>query len=275
VAAHQHGLVTRRQLLDAGLLSSGIALRLETGRLHRIHRGVYAVGHRHLGDERRWMAAVLACGDGAVLSHRSAAELWGIDRRARRPSTASGQGRRPIDVTVAGTTGRKRRKGIDLHRSSTLTASDCTRLAGIPVTNPPRTLADLRKVMPQRAFVAALREAEYLGLPIGDAFTSDGTRSELEAKVLALCRRHRLPMPEVNATVDRYMVDFLWREQRLIVEVDGWKAHRGRAAFEEDRVRDVRLRLLGFEGVRLTWRRVTEAPREVAETIRTLLRRRP
>jgi very-short-patch-repair endonuclease len=274
LASRQHGVVTRPQLLDAGLLSSGIAVRLETGRLHRIHRGVYAVGHSSLGNGGRWMAAVLACGEGAVLSHRSAAELWGIRRGDRRRSEAGGRGESAlIDVTVPRTSGMKKRTGIALHRSKTLKASDCTRFKAIPVTRPVRTLTDLRKVVPADEFAAALRQAEFLRLPIGHELPSEGTRSELESRMLALCRRHRLPEPKVNVRVDRYTVDFLWREQRLIVELDGWESHRGRAAFEDDRLRDARLKLLGFEVLRFTWRQVASGPREVVATIRALLER--
>jgi very-short-patch-repair endonuclease len=219
------------------------------------------------------MAAVLACGDGAVLSHRSAAELWGMRGRARRPS-AKGLAEHPIDVTVPGTAGKRRRIGIVLHRSKTLTASDCTRIEGIPVTRPARTLTDLRKLVSADECAAALREAEFLSLPVGDELQPEGTRSELEARMLALCRRHRLPKPEVNVVVDRYTVDFLWRDQRLIAEVDGWEGHRGRAAFEQDRSRDAQLKLLGFEVLRFTWRRVTREGPGVSATIRALLEQR-
>ena len=111
-------------------------------------------------------------------------------------------------------------------------------------------------------------------LPIGDQHESDGPRTELEDRMLALCRRHRLPQPEVNVRVSRYEVDFLWRDKRLIVEVDGWGAHRTRSAFEEDRARDARLALLGYEVVRFTWRQRTRDQAAVAKTIRELLRAR-
>ena len=111
-------------------------------------------------------------------------------------------------------------------------------------------------------------------LPIGDQHESDGPRTELEDRILALCRRHRLPQPEVNVRVSRYEVDFLWRDKRLIVEVDGWGAHRTRSAFEEDRARDARLALLGYEVVRFTWRQLTRDQPAAARTIRRLLRAR-
>jgi very-short-patch-repair endonuclease len=206
------------------------------------------------------MAAVLACGDGALLSHRTAGALWGI---IAAPEV--------VDVTVPGDAGRRSRDRIRIHRSSTLAPGDCTARYAIPVTKPARTLEDLRRTLPWTRFAPALREAEFLRLPIGDQFEPDHTRTELEARFLALCRRHRLPRPEVNVRVGRFRVDFLWGDQRLIVEVDGWEAHRTRSAFEEDRARDVRLRLLGYTVVRFTWRQLTEHPGEVAATVRAFL----
>jgi very-short-patch-repair endonuclease len=120
-------------------------------------------------------------------------------------------------------------------------------------------------------FASALRQAEFLGLPIGEGQCPDRTRSELEAKFLGVLRRHHLPPPEVNVRVDRYLVDFLWRAEWLIAEVDGWESHRGRVAFEADRARDNRLRVMGFKVVRFTWHQVTRRSKEVVETIRTLL----
>jgi very-short-patch-repair endonuclease len=273
-AARQHGVVTRTQLEAAGLVSSGIAVRLEAGRIHRVHRGVYAVGHSSLGNEGVWMAAVLACGRDAVLSHQSAAQLWGIRRRDCRPPEAGGRGDvGAVDVTVPKTSGMRKRCGIALHRSATLTADMCTRRDGIPVTKPARTLADLRPLLSEPQFAAAVREAEFLGFPVGEVFTVDRARTDLEQGFLALCRRHRLPKPEVNVKVERFEVDFLWRDERVIVELDGWESHRTRSAFEEDRARDARLKILGFDVLRFTWRQVTRASGEVAGTIRELLRR--
>lgn len=233
------------------------------------------MGHRRLSNEGRWMAAVLACGEGAVLSHRSAAELWGVLRRARRASAAGGgDGSAAVDVTVPGDAGRAKRPGIDIHRSLTLGARHRTLRSGIPVTTPARTLDDLHRTLPPSEFASVLREAEYLRLPVGSRFKPDGTRTELEARVLEICRRHRLPRPEVNTKVDRYVVDFLWVEWSLIVETDGWESHRTRTAFEEDRARDARLKLLGYEVIRFTWRQIADDPGRVALTIRSLLRAR-
>jgi very-short-patch-repair endonuclease len=145
---------------------------------------------------------------------------------------------------------------------------------GIPVTTPARTLADLRPLLSAAQFSAALREAEFLRLPVEDRIESDRARTDLEQAMLALCRRHRLPHPEVKVKIDRFEVDFLWRDRRLVVEVDGWESHRTRSAFEEDRARDVRLAVRGYEVVRFTWRQVTEDARAVAQTIRLLLQAR-
>jgi very-short-patch-repair endonuclease len=206
----------------------------------------------------------------AQSSQRSGA--LGIRRRARRQSEAGGRsGPDPVHITVPGTAGKRKRDGIVLHRSSTLTASDCTRRDGIPVTKHGRTLSDLRVLVSVAELGAALREAEFLRLPIGDGFVTDGARTDLEHRMLAVCRRHRLPQPEVNVPVDRYEVDVLWRDQRLVVEVDGWESHRTRSAFEEDRARDARLAALGYAVVRFTWLQVTGEAAQIAKTIRSLL----
>jgi very-short-patch-repair endonuclease len=275
IAANQHGVLTTEQLRAVCLSSSGIRRRAATGRLHPVHRGVYAVGHRNLSTEGRWMAAVLACGAGAVLSHQSAGELWGIRRRARRPPEAVRPGEPgAAHVTVPITRGKRARDGIVIHRSSTLTDSDCTRRDGIPVTKAARTLADLQAVLSPPELAAARREAEFLRLPIGEPPSVDRARTDLEAVFLSLCRRHRLPMPAVNAGVDRYEVDFLWPNVQLIVEVDGWESHRTRSAFEEDRARDARLAVLGYEVMRFTWRQIRDDRAGVARMIRSLLRAR-
>jgi very-short-patch-repair endonuclease len=220
------------------------------------------------------MAAVLACGDGAVLSHRSGAALWRIlpsGRATERDRASWRSADHAIDVTVPGSGGRAKRRGINLHRSRTLLPADYTDRGGVPVTTPSRTLEDLRRVVDPKKFAAAVREAEFLRLPIGDRFAPDRTRSELEARLLALCRRRRVPNPRVNARVGPFVVDFLWPEQRLIVEVDGWESHRTRSAFEVDRARDARLKLLGYEVLRFTWRQVESDPARVGATIRALL----
>jgi very-short-patch-repair endonuclease len=189
--------------------------------------------------------------------------------RTRRPSSAASH-HALSHVTVPGNA--RHRPGIRVHRSRTLVPSQTTRRSGIPVTTASRTLIDLRRTLPQPQFARALREAEYLGLPIARELEPDHSRSEMEARFLGLCRRHRLPMPGVNMPIGGYDVDFLWLDRRLVVEVDGWGSHRTRSAFEADRARDVKLKLLGYEVVRFTWRQITDRPAEVASALRKLLR---
>jgi very-short-patch-repair endonuclease len=182
-------------------------------------------------------------------------------------------------VILAGDSGRARRPGIRVHRSSALRAVDVTLRRGIPVTTPARTIANLERAgaaglpgsISVRELRRAIRQASVLGLPIGDTERPDRTRSDLEADFLQVCRRHHLPQPEVNVRVGPYLVDFLWRRQRLLVETDGYLYHRGRAAFRNDRRRDLELRRLGYEVIRLSERQVIEEPSRVAETLIAML----
>ncbi len=200
MAARQHGVVSAQQLRRAGIDKSAAFHRVRHGRLHRVHRGVYAVGHAFLTPEGRWMAAVLASGSGAVLSHRSAAALWGL------LPVPSG----PVDVTAPASSGRSRRAGIRLHRSLSVPGACTTTHRGIPVTTPARTIADLGRAAPAEVR-RALRQAAVVGLHIPEGVEADHTRSELESQFLGLCRRHRLPLPEVNVRIGSMTVDFLWR----------------------------------------------------------------
>jgi hypothetical protein len=163
------------------------------------------------------MAAVLACGKGAVLSHRTAAVLW----RLLKPNDA------PIEVSVPSTSGRAERPGIRLHRRISLAPRELTERLGIPVTTPAKTIIDLRHAVMPAELRRAVRQAEVFGMQTGLEPETVPTRSELEDRFLQLCRRHRLARPEVNVRVGLYEVDFLWREQRLIVEADGYRFHRG------------------------------------------------
>ena len=257
IAARQHGIITYVQLIAAGLTSSGIERRVRAGRLHRLYRGVYAVGHRGLSIEGEWMAAVLACGDGAVLSHRSAAQLWRMLKPARDL----------IEVTIPTANGRRRRKGIRLHRSLSMPVSDTTLEHGIAVTSPARTLEDLRRVVSPGLYRKATRQAEYLKLDLGHIRT-DATRSELERAFLALCRRHRLPMPLVNTKVGPYTVDFYWPDASLVVETDAYATHLGRQAFEDDRNRDLYLSGHGLTVRRFTDTQIYGQPGAVIHAVR-------
>jgi very-short-patch-repair endonuclease len=264
IAGRQHGAISSLQLREAGLSRDTVLERRCAGRLHPLHRGVYAVGHTAPSVERRWMAAVLALGDGAVLSHRSAAALWGM-----LPARDG-----PVDVSLPSRSGRRRRSGIRIHRPASLGDREMTRQRGIPVTSPARTLADLRSVASDREQRRAIRQADALGLPTGEDIVSDKTRSELERRFLWLCSRHRLPKPAVNLRIGAFTVDFCWVEQQLIVETDGYKFHSGRVAFEDDRARDLELRALGYEVQRLSYRQVFDESAQVAAVLHAALARR-
>lgn len=269
VARRQLGLVTTQQLLAAGLSSAAISKRVGRGRLYRIHQGVYSVGHDGLSEEQRWMAAVLACGRGAALSHGSAAVHWDL----LRPLMG------PVDVTVPTQNGRKPRRGVRIHRCASIGQSPfqtsgtqrrppllVTR-KGIPVTTVARTLEDLKRSDLRSSLVRrAIRQAEFLRLPMGDV-ESDGTRSDLERDFLRLCRRSGLRPPEVNATIGRVKVDFLWREERLIVETDSYATHGGAIAFEDDRARDLDLRRRGYRVHRYSERQLRKEPDAIAAEV--------
>ena len=175
-----------------------------------------------------------------------------------------------MDVTISNNTGRRRRDGLWIHRSLCLTQSVTTTCDHIAVTTPDRTLADLRRVVSPGLVRKATRQAEYLGLPLGEIET-DGTHSELERAFLALCRQHRLPMPEVNATVGPYTVDFLWPKDRLVVETDGYSSHRGRQAFEDDRARELYLHTAGYRVRRFTDTQVHDQPAALVTSLRAEL----
>jgi predicted transcriptional regulator of viral defense system len=276
LAELQHGIVARWQLIDLGGTRHTVQDGLDAGRLHRIHRGVYSVGHARPTPRGRWLAAVLACGPGAVLSHRSAAALWDI-----RPSPPVHTG---IEVTAPGRS-RRGREGIALHSVRRLDRRDRATLDGIPVTSLHRTLLDYAKVAPPRQLAAAFEAAERQDLldlgavdellarnpgcrgagtlrTVADAHRGPGpdTRSELEARFLGLIREAGLPEPAVNVVVAGLTVDFYWPEARLVVEVDGWGFHRSHAAFDADRDRDVRLHLAGCDVLRFTKPGLDRAP---------------
>jgi very-short-patch-repair endonuclease len=285
VAARQYGVVTLHQLKECGLGAGAIQLRVAAGRLQRLWRGVYAFGHSELRPEGRLLGAVLACGPGAVLSHRSAANRWGILATARAK----------IDVTVATRAGRPKRPGIDLHCVRRLDGADVTALDGIPITTVARTLVDLCAVVPNRMIERALEQSYVLQLITPNAIeatldraagrktaalrkllareTSQPTltRSELEEAFLALCRRGGLPDPEVNVQLHGYEVDFLWRKQRRVVEVDGYAFHSVRGAFERDRRKDVDLELAGFPVTRFTHDQVVREPEDTLRRTQRLV----
>ena len=279
IAARQHGVVTRVQLLDAGLGARSIARRTDAGRLHRLHRGVYGVGYAPTDAHARALAAVFACGPRAVLSHRWAAMLWELI--AETP--------RRVEVTSPGS---RCPRGISAHRSRALTPPDVTKQRGIPVTAPARTLVDLADVLDDRGLARAVNEAQLRRLvrlassPQRSSARRVGgrspdcvrsrpcdapTRSALEDAFLAFVDRHALPRPSVNRTVAGFEVDMLWAEQRLVVELDGHASHERPATFEADRERDAELTAAGFRVLRVTWRRLREHPGREAARLATLL----
>jgi very-short-patch-repair endonuclease len=280
LAERQHAVVTRAQLLAAGLTDQGIGRRVEDGRLWRVHQGVYAVGQPRLTPEGRFLAAVLSCGPAAALSHVAAAVLWGL-LAERGPR---------IDVTVPRGGGRRRRRAVIVHRSQ-LPPADVTTKDAIPVTTAARTLVDLADVLPPRRLERVFDEAAYLRLDLRQLAPQAGrrgsgalagvlarhdagatrTRSELEERMLGLCRRFRLPAPEVNATVGGYLVDFVWRAAQLGVETDGWRAHGTREAFERDRRRDADLLAAGWRVLRVSYARLEREPEWVAKRIAAAL----
>jgi hypothetical protein len=278
-AARQHGAVGHAQLVDAGLSQTEINGRVAAGWLHREHIGVFAVGHPGLTAHGRWMAAVLAGGGGAVLSHRSAAALWGLGRDGRIPS-----------ITLPGTK-RRGTAGLEVH-AGRLRPDEVLIFDGIPVTSVGRTLLDLgewltvpelvahidkatnarrlgRTTMPSvitgakgRRGLKPLRQALLITRP-QDVLT----RSELERRALRLFRRAGLPRPEVNVRLHGRERDLLWREARLVVELDGRAYHDP----ERDTRRDVDLLARGYTTVRFTWRQVVNDPAWVTDRLTTVL----
>jgi very-short-patch-repair endonuclease len=274
--AAQFGVVTRTQLVAAGLHSYEITRRLRAGRLHRLHPGVYAVGHSVLVPKGRMLAAVLACGAGAALSHRSAAtlhDLW------EAPATHH--------VTVP-RTGPHSRPGLVVHRSRRLDPADLTDVDGIPVTTIARTTLDLAAVLLPRQLAVLLdrQEAQRVldiaaleatiarnpGRDLAALREALGTEApsplELQRRFLRLCRDHGLPEPEREAPIGAYRTDFFWPQANLAVETDGRAHHERRAAFERDRQRDLDLAACGIQTLRVTWRMVTRQAEQLAATLR-------
>jgi very-short-patch-repair endonuclease len=272
LADAQHGVVSRSQLSVMGFTKREIDRRIKARRLNGVHSGVYAVGHRVLTVEGRWMAAVLAGGAGAVLSHDSAAAAWDI-----RPVGAGA-----IHVTIPRTTGRDRRPGLRIHRSVTLRPEDTTVHRGIPITDPHRTLHDLARTLKGRPLEQAVNRAERLidwprlqhSAPpslqaVLQRYSTHTTRSELEERFLRLCDDHRIPRPETNTRIEGYEVDFVWPDRRLIVDVDGYEHHRSPAAFAADRERDVTLTAKGWQVMRFTYEHITRRAAWVAGALGT------
>jgi len=265
--------VGRAQLVALGVSEAAIDGRVKRGRLHRVHQGVYAVGHLSFTRNGRFMAAVLACGERAALSHFSAAVLLGM----------LNDGGAAIHVTAPKP---RRASGLIVHRAP-LEEAEVRKRAGIAVTTPARTLVDLADVAPRRTLERAIDQAEYLRLDCTGLAPRHGrrgtgvlssvlavhrpgstrTRSDLEELFIALCDEYQLQRPEVNVYVEGYECDFVWRDQRLIGETDGGAAHGTRRARERDPLRDGDLMIAGRRVWRLTYERLLTEPDSVAEQL--------
>jgi len=261
MAGRQHGVVTFEQLREAGVSETSVRRAVEAGRLFRLHRGVYAVGHRSLSWRGRWLAAVLAVGDGAALSHVSAVALWEFLRPVQGP----------VHVTVDAARRPKSRVGIVVHRSRTLTPRDLTRRHGIAVTTAARTISDVRGTVEPYLFRRALRQAELAGNRVPHLSLVKRSRSDLELLFLGFCERHGFPPPLVNHRVHGYRVDFFFSERRVAVETDYWDYHRGSVAFEDDHARDLALRAHRITTRRYTGDQLEAASDAVAADLREAL----
>jgi len=288
LASRQHGVVARWQLLAKGVGRGAIDDRMGR-RLHPIHHGVYAVGYPVSGIESRWLAAVLAAGPDAVLSHRSAAQLWGLASRSSHWSEVT----RPTYF--------RSHPLIRAHRSL-LPADERTVVEGIPVTTVPRTVLDLAAVGSRRQVERVLNEVEVRGLTDrlsipdllaryprrrGTAALRDllcegaeaggVTRNDFEESFVPLLDSNGLPRPQFNADVSVagrfFSVDCLWRRERLIVELDGLATHGTRQAFENDRERDRLLMVDGWRVMRITWRQLCNKQVSIASDLRKALTR--
>lgn len=286
LAARQYGVVAAAQLRELGFSWAAIGRMRRAGRLHRVHRGVFAVGHELVGDRGRCLAAVRACGHGTVVSHAAAAWLWGL-----LPSCPQ-----PVEVTVP--SHGQRRVGIAVHHSSTLTAEEWGRIGAIPVTALARTLLDLAATARPRTLWNAVEKAERLDrLDLGAIDAMLGrrrghrgaarlrraleiyrapvfSRSRSERLFLALCKDAGLPPPALNTWVGRFEIDAYWERERFAVEVDGWETHRTRRAFEGDRLRREDLLLAGIESIGISASRIERAPNQVGRRLAIFLARR-
>jgi hypothetical protein len=272
----QLGHVTRAQLLELGATPGWLRSQMRLGWLVRVHAGVYALGHAPRHAHARALAAVLACGEDAALSHVAAAALWGVVDW-------------PFTIEVTGRWER-RRPAIHAHRSSTLTAHEVRVHRGIRVTAPVRTVLDVQSRLSDAGLVRLVNELRLAGHLGPSAFTEltqrslrverllgNGedrpTRSPLEDRFRRFTVHHGLPMPEVNARLPENgrEVDALYRDARLIVEVDSWRYHGDRASFERDRAKEAAALALGYRTLRITERRLAGGGDDEAQTVRSIL----
>ena len=285
VASHAHGVTTRGELLAAGLTAQQIRHRVRTGALIREYPGVYRVGHSAPSVEARYMAAVKACGDGAVLAGRAAAHLLSLLRGPAPPPEVITPRERRID-------------GVTTRRARRLDSRDVTRWKGIPVTTVPRTIVDLAGDLDLDALSLACHEAgvRYGTTPsaveavLARRPNSPGaaklrvvlrgdvnvTMSKLESRFLSLLKEAGLPVPVTNRPAGGRRVDCRWPARRLTVELDSYRYHHSRHAWEQDRRREREAHARGDEFRRYTYGDVFEHPRLMLRELRELLpRRRP
>ncbi len=282
VGGRQDNVITLEQLLDAGLGTDAVAHRVRARTMQRLHRGVFLLGAAPPTQMARARAAVFACGDGAVVSHRSAAEMFGL----------LAQSDAEVDVTVVGRNPGVH-PGIRRHRPKHLARHDVTNMRGIRVTSVARTIVDLaatesardterafqealyRRLLTPAALAAVLkREPRRKGAPVIRALLEDPrmTRSERERTLLRLLDRAQLPRPLTNVRLHGYLVDAYWPEQRLVLEFDGWQAHGHRQAFEGDRKRDQVMLAHRLRSMRVTDRQLTQEPVALVARIAQALR---
>ena len=292
LARRQHGVVARWQLIELGMHPQAIKHRIAKGRLHPIHRGVYAVGRPELTIEGHFIAAVLACRKGAVLSHESAGLLWrvlALPRHWKGPEPPT-----PIHVSLHAAVFR-RPPGIRVHRTTTLTATDLTTHNGISTTTPTRTLIDLATVLSPQRLEAAVNEANVLDLIDPETLRAElerrkgqpGTRSlrelldrhtyrltetELERRFLRIVRKAGLPLPETQVQVGG-RVDFHWPSLGLIVETDGWRYHRTPARQAKDNRRMQAHLLAGRTAIRISHHEIRYESDRVEATVVEVVRR--
>jgi len=271
-------------LIERGLTAKSIAHRIHTGRLHRLGRGVYAVGRPEVGRYGLWMAAVLSCGPEALLSHRSAAALWGIAKDSPEIE---------IEVVVPGEL-RRRRPKIHLRRRADLNVEHRRDVNGIPVTDPVSTLVDLASCVVEWQVEKAINDADRLGLidPVALRAEVEGlpprpgmaylrrllgcnalTDTGLERKFFGIVREAGLPWPETQAMVSGYRVDFHWPDLGLVVETDGWAHHRTPGEQAADHRRDQAHAKAGLTILRFAEKQVRYEPRQVKATLSTVMRR--
>lgn len=286
LAGEQHGVVSHQQLLELGYSEAAIGRGIRSQRLHRIHRGAYAVGNPRPSTHGRCLAAVLACGRGAMLSHDSAAWLWGL--RPRCPSRAE------VTLPARG----HQRAGIHIHHSTILEPIDEAIRESIPTTSVARTLLDCAARAQHRTTDGLLERAERPGLldipEIEEILARSGrhagksrlkrsielyrdpvfTRAGTERRFLEVVLMAGLPRPAINTFVAGYEVDAYWAKERFAVELDGYETHGTRAAFERDPVRLEDLKLAGIDAIRVTARRLEREPAQVAARLKILLARR-